>query len=282
MNRECSAPWRLRGMYGAEAGNVPSDRTHLDTILDPGSLSVVFQPIFEVGVGVPQLYALECLIRGPRDGNLERPVVLFEYVRRKRAEAAVDRACIETALAAAGTLPVCPRLSLNVHASTLGRDVGFPVFLLDRASVAGIPARTLVVEIVEHSPPLDVPSFRKALAALREAGVAIALDDVGLGQSNYKMILDVRPEIYKLDRYLVSGAWSDPYRQVILDSLARMVRRLEARAVAEGVETSRELVAVEAAGIDLIQGFLYSQPLTRPDLLAAGYLEGRAPVSSFA
>jgi EAL domain-containing protein (putative c-di-GMP-specific phosphodiesterase class I) len=52
---------------------------------------------------------------------------------------------------------------------------------------------------------------------------------VGLGQSNYKMILDVRPEIYKLDRYLVSGAWSDPYRQVILDSLARMVRRLEAR-----------------------------------------------------
>ena len=61
-----------------------------------------------------------------------------------------------------------------------------------------------------------------------------------------------------------------------------MVRRLEARAVAEGVETARELVAVEAAGIDLIQGFLYAQPLTAPDLLAAGYLEGRAPVASFA
>jgi EAL domain-containing protein (putative c-di-GMP-specific phosphodiesterase class I) len=80
----------------------------------------------------------------------------------------------------------------------------------------------------------------------------------------------------------VSGAWSDPYRQVILDSLARMVRRLEARAVAEGVETARELVAVEAAGIDLIQGFLFAQPLTGADLLAAGYLEGRAPVASFA
>jgi EAL domain-containing protein (putative c-di-GMP-specific phosphodiesterase class I) len=269
-------------MLGAEARTVPTDRTLLDTILDPGRLSVVFQPIFEVGAAAPQLYALECLIRGPRETNLERPVVLFEYVRRKRAESAVDRACIETALAAAGLLPFCPRLTLNVHASTLGRDIGFPVFLLDRAAAAGIPAQTLVVEIVEHSPPLDVPSFRKALAALREAGVAIALDDVGLGQSNYKMILDVRPEIYKLDRYLVSGAWSDPYRQVILDSLARMVRRLEARAVAEGVETARELVAVEAAGIDLIQGFLFSQPLTGTDLLAAGYLDGRAPVASFA
>ena len=269
-------------MYGAEARTVPTDGTLLDTILDPGRLSVVFQPIFEVGVGPPQLWALECLIRGPRETNVERPMVLFDYVRRKRAEAAVDRACVETALAAAGNLPVSPRLSLNVHASTLGRDLGFPAFLLDCASRAGIAAHSLVVEIVEHSRPMDVPSFRKALTALREAGVAIALDDVGLGESNYKMILDVRPDIYKLDRYLVSGAWSDPYKQVILDSLARMVRRLEARAVAEGVETARELIAVEAAGIGLIQGFLFAQPLTGPDLLAAGYLEGRAPVTSFA
>jgi EAL domain-containing protein (putative c-di-GMP-specific phosphodiesterase class I) len=261
---------------------VPADRTHLDALLDPGALSVVFQPIFEVGVGAPQLFALECLIRGPRETNLERPHVLFEYVRRKRAEAAVDRACVETALATAAQLPVCPRLSVNVHASTLGRDLGFPAFILERAAAEGIPHRGLIVEVVEHSPPLDVPSFRKALAFLREAGVLLALDDVGLGHSNYKMILDVRPDIYKLDRYLVSGAWNDPYRQVILDSLARMVRRLEARAVAEGVETPRELVAVEAAGIDLIQGFLYSKPLARPELLKAGYLEGRAPEAAFA
>jgi EAL domain-containing protein (putative c-di-GMP-specific phosphodiesterase class I) len=270
-------------MSGAKAGTVPTDRTLLDTILDPGRLSVVFQPIFEVTGTTPQLFALECLIRGPRETNVERPMVLFEYVRRKRAEAAVDRVCSETALVAAGLLPLRPpRLSLNVHASTLGRDAGFSAFLLEKAAAAGITPSTLIVEIVEHSPAVDVPSFRNALAALREAGVAIALDDVGLGESNYKMILDVRPQIYKLDGYLVSGAWSDPYKQVILDSLARMVRRLEARAVAEGVETARELVAVEAAGIDLIQGFLYSQPLTSAALLETGYLDGRAPVASLA
>ncbi len=256
---------------------MPTDSTLLDQILEPGRLSVVFQPMFEVGTSRPQLFALECLIRGPKDTNVERPNVLFDYVRRKRAEAAVDRACIATALAAASGLPGDPRLSLNVHASTLGRDPGFQSFLLDRARDARIDPTRLVVEIVEHSPPLDVPSFRRALTQLRDAGIAIALDDVGLGQSNYKMILDVRPEIYKLDRYLVSGAWADPYRQVILDSLARMVRRLEARAVAEGVENHHELVAVEAAGIDLVQGFLLARPLSRPDLLAAGFLMGRAP-----
>ncbi len=257
---------------------MPTEPTLLDAILEPGRLSVLFQPIFEVGLAKPQLYALECLVRGPRSTNAEQPTILFEYVRRKRAEAVVDRACVATALLEARPLADAPRLSINVHASTLGRDNGFPSFLLERTRGAGLDPHRLIVEIVEHSPPLDVPSFRTALYSLREAGVSIALDDVGLGQSNYKMILDVRPDIYKLDRYLVSGAWNDPYRQVILDSLARMVRRLEARAVAEGVETSQELVAVEAAGIDLVQGFLLSPPLSRGELLEAGFLAGRTPV----
>jgi EAL domain-containing protein (putative c-di-GMP-specific phosphodiesterase class I) len=267
-------------MCGAEAQTVPTEPMLLDLILEPGNLSVVFQPIFELGGMAPQLFGLECLIRGPRGTNGERPSVLFEYVRRKRAEAATDRACVGTALAEAGRLPAFPRLSVNVHASTLGRDPGFPAFLIDRATAAGIDPSRLVVEIVEHAPPLDVPGFRRALETLRSRRVSIALDDVGLGQSNYKMILDVRPDIYKLDRYLVSDAGSDPYRQVILDSLARMVRRLEARAVAEGVENTQELIAVQAAGIELVQGFLFCHPLPAEELLASGFLDGRRPAVS--
>jgi len=55
------------------------------------------------------------------------------------------------------------------------------------------------------------------------------------------------------------------------------VRRLEARTVAEGVESRDELVAVEAAGIDLVQGFLLARPLSRPDLLESGHLSATAP-----
>jgi EAL domain-containing protein (putative c-di-GMP-specific phosphodiesterase class I) len=255
---------------------VPVDGTLLDAILTPGRLSVVFQPIFEVEDG-PRLFGLECLIRGPQGTNAERPAVLFEYVRRKRAEAVTDRACVAAIFEAAADLPGDPLLSVNVHACTLGRDPGFPDHLLAHADSAGVAPSRLVVEIVEHAPPLDDPGFRRALAALRAAGIAVALDDVGLGQSNYKMILDVRPDIYKLDRYLVAGALADPYRQIILDSLARMVRRLEARAVAEGVEEHEELVAVESAGIGLVQGFLFARPLSRQALLEAGYLAGHVP-----
>jgi len=58
-----------------------------------------------------------------------------------------------------------------------------------------------------------------------------------------------------------------------------MVRRLGGRAVAEGVEDQHELVAVEAAGIDLVQGFFLARPVSRPEVLAAGYLAGSEPAT---
>lgn len=249
----------------------------LAAILTPGRLSVVFQPIFDVTNSEPRMYGVEALIRGPRGTNAEKPTVLFEYVRRRHEEAATDRACFATIFAEAALLPKHLLFSVNVHASTLGRDDGFAGFVADTAQANGLSSRNIVVEIVEHAPPFDVPGFRKALKELREAGFSIALDDIGLGQSNFRMVLDVRPEVYKLDRYLVDGAYSDPYRQVLLDTLGRMVNRLGARAVAEGIEDPRDLASIHAANIHLVQGFYFSRPLTRLDLVASGYLDGAAP-----
>ena len=254
-----------------------TDPILLDLILQPGGLRVMFQPIFAIDPQAPGLFGVECLIRGPDGTDAEHPDAMFEYVRRHRAEPVTDRACVAAILAEAGRLPSVPRVSFNVHAATLGRDVGFAAFILNRAMAARINPTRLILEIVEHAPPLDVPSFHTALDALREAEVTIALDDVGLGQSNYKMILDVRPQIYKLDRYLVTKAWNDSYRQVILDSLAKMISRLDARAVAEGVEDIQELIAVQAAGIELVQGFLLSNPLSSADLRSSGFLNGYRP-----
>ena len=79
--------------------------------------------IFEVGAQEPKLFGLECLIRGPGGTNGARPAVLFEYVRRKHAEAATDRACVAAALAEDGL--EC-RLSLPVRhpLEVLMKDVG--------------------------------------------------------------------------------------------------------------------------------------------------------------
>jgi EAL domain-containing protein (putative c-di-GMP-specific phosphodiesterase class I) len=245
----------------------------IEEILKPGGLSVAFQPIFEVSDGVRRLHAVEGLVRGPKHTNLENADVLFEYVRRRQEEAVVDRACDSAALKAARSLPSHVHLSLNVHASTLGRDLEFVPFLIQAAQTAGMDLARLVVEIVEHTPFWDGRNFRMALDRLRERGTRIALDDVGLGQSNYRMILDCRPDYFKIDRYFVQGVRSDFYRQAVLESVAMLARKFGGRVVAEGVEEALDLDAVTSLGIDLIQGFLFSPPRSADELLAGDLLE---------
>ena len=62
-----------------------------DLILAPEGLHTMFQPVFEIRKGRRTLFSVEALTRGPRGSGAERPDVLFDFVRRKRGEVAVDR-----------------------------------------------------------------------------------------------------------------------------------------------------------------------------------------------
>ncbi len=243
----------------------------MDRILEPGALSVRFQPVYEVHEHVMVGHYIECLIRGPQGTSAESPDILFEYARKKNREAEVDRRCLSMILESARTLAPHIRVGINVHASTLALDPGFVEFLGDETKRIGVEADRLVIEIVEHAPPWDVGAFRRALEALRDLGAAIALDDVGLGHSNFMMILECRPNYFKIDRYFVHGARTDMYRQAVLASVAQLALPFAARVVAEGVETEGDLEAVRHAGINLVQGYLFGQPspetspaITRP------------------
>ena len=252
----------------------------LDQILSHDGLSVAFQPVVELTGGSLKLHSLECLTRGPRDSNAARADVMFEYVRRKRVEPLVDRACVFTALRTAAKLPGAPRLSVNAHASTLGRDPEFPTAVRAMADATGIETSRLTVEIIEHAHGWDGVTFDRALASLRAMGVQIALDDVGLGHSNYRMILDTRPDYLKIDRYFVHGAHSDVQRRAVLESIAQLALRLGARVVGEGVEAASDLLPLHEFGIELAQGYLFAPPLAVDELIDSGWLLDAAVPSS--
>lgn len=232
----------------------------LDDILAPLALSTVFQPIVAFHGDRPTLHGYEALTRGPHGTHAEGANVLFEYVRLKRAEPTVDRACVLSALRAARAFPVCPTLSLNVHASTLGQDEHFGALLLDTAAMNGFEPEQLVVEIVEQSSLWNSAGFARALDGIRGAGIAVALDDFGVGHSNFQFLVDIRPDYVKIDRCFVAGCHKDPVRRAVLRSIAELARAVGATVVAEGVETPAELAVVRDAGISLVQGYLLSPP----------------------
>ncbi|HMG34203.1 MAG TPA: EAL domain-containing protein [Blastocatellia bacterium] len=249
-------------------------RTLLDRILAPSGLRILFQPIFKVYGTTLTLHSLECLARGPKDTNIEPASVLFEYVRRKREEVLVDRVCVGAVMREASKLPGEPPLSINVHASTLGRDHRFTDFIVESAASFGISISRLTVEIVEHVTFSDGFVFLNAIEEMRRAGIKIALDDIGLGQSNYRMALYCKPDYFKVDSYFVKGSHNDVYRRGILESVLHLAQKFTANVVVEGVETVEDLATVTELGIDLVQGFLFAPPMPTDELGSSHLLSG--------
>lgn len=238
----------------------------LNRILQPGGITPVYQPVFRVTNGTLEVFAIECLARGPKGTNFESAGVLFEYVRLKREESLVDRACIVAALRGASSLAGTLRFAVNVHASTLGRDHGFIPFLRTTAAATGITFDRLTIDIVEHAPPWDGVSFLAAVQQLRDLGAHIALDDVGLGQSNFKMLLDVEPDYLKVDRYFVDGCANDPRRRAVIHALGELAGQFDAEIIAEGVTNDADQQALQELGVTLMQGFHFAEPVTAAEL----------------
>ncbi|MCL4818727.1 MAG: EAL domain-containing protein [Vicinamibacteria bacterium] len=229
-------------------------RPRLESLLSPGALRTFFQPVVELAGA--RVHYVEALTRGPENTSFERADVLFDYARLCRSEALVDRACVAAVCAAARRLPARTHFGLNVHASTLASDPDFLAHLSDNLLLRDIEPERLVVEIVEHAPRFSGPLLAEALDSLRRIGVRLALDDVGSGESNYRMMLEVQPDYLKLDRVIVQGCDADDRRAAVIESLVLLGRRFGARVVAEGVETAPELLAIERLGVGLVQGYL--------------------------
>ena len=238
----------------------------MDRLLGPGGIRPVMQPLYDLSRGTPVPWAVECLSRGPAGSAAEPANLLFEYVRFRKREADVDKICIQTALRAASALRGDVRVNLNVHASTVARNPSFAPWLLRQAFDTGIAPSRLVLELVEHVPTPESDGLIRTLAHLRGAGVKIAVDDVGMGMSTLRLIVEVAPDLIKIDRFFIAGANSDPRKRAVISSMVELARNIGAAVVALGSESPNQLALVFSLGVRLVQGFGLCEPLPVDEL----------------
>jgi EAL domain-containing protein (putative c-di-GMP-specific phosphodiesterase class I) len=100
---------------------------------------------------------------------------------------------------------------------------------------------------------------------LRERGVRLAVDDTGAGYASLNHVLQLRPDIIKLDRSLVSHVPIDPARRALVTALVLLALELGSSVTAEGVETPLELTTLATLGVDHAQGYLLSAPTTKTE-----------------
>lgn len=235
-------------------------QTLLHEVLADGGLTTLFQPIFEYAPEGRSLFAVEALSRGPHGSNAERADVLFEYVRRKGKEIDVDRACTLAALKAAASSSLDCAISINVHATTLESDDSWVEFLRQACTTHDVPLSRLILEIVEQQKFWDERRFFRTIEQLRALNVRIAVDDVGLGYSNYRLLIEIHPEFVKIDRYFVTSSGQKPHARAAIESIQLLAERLGGSVIAEGVESDGDLRTLRSLGIRLLQGFHLAPP----------------------
>ena len=192
---------------------------------------------------------------------------MFAIAERADHVAQLSRHVAEVALAAACDWPGDVRLSLNVTPVDLA-DRGFARDFTAMVAASGFPADRLTVEITEQALLADLEGVAPTLAALRTAGMRIALDDFGGGFCNFRYLKLLALDTLKLDRSMVEGIDSDSRDRAVLRAIVALARALDLSVIAEGVETPAQRAVAAEEGCTVFQGFLGAKPLAPADFLA--------------
>jgi EAL domain-containing protein (putative c-di-GMP-specific phosphodiesterase class I)/DNA-binding response OmpR family regulator len=222
-------------------------RGRLATMLADHGYHMVFQPVVDLRGG--RVVGYEALARFD-DGTA--PDTLVSLASSVGMGAAVEGALVQAAVAEAAMLPSDCWLAVNVSAgfAQSGPELGEMLSMLRRPAV---------VELTEHEPVTDYSRLRAALVSL-PPGTTVAVDDAGAGYASFSHVLQLRPQLVKLDRAWVAGIDGDEVRQALVGAFVSFAERAGCQLVAEGIETHNELRTLEGLGVGLGQGYLLGRP----------------------
>lgn len=226
---------------------------NLAQVLSTGQIHAVYQPIKNLQTG--STFAHEALARGPV-GPLHSPAALFQQANEQGLLFTLELACRAAALRQKPPGTLC----LNVDPRTL-QDPSFTRGMTAQVlTMLGVSPYEVIFEVTERIAISDYALFRRTLEHYRSQGYRIAIDDVGAGYSNLRLVAEAQPEIIKIDQGLVRGLSHARARRAAVSALVRMAEESGAAAVAEGIEGEDDLAAVRDLGVSLGQGYLLGRP----------------------
>lgn len=132
----------------------------------------------------------------------------------------------------------------------------------------GLPGTCLSIEVTESVLVSDFDKTSALLTQLRGLGIKIALDDFGIGYSSMAYLKWLPASILKVDRSFVQNVPGSEADSRILKALIAMAKSLDLEVIVEGIETLEQAKLCRELGADMLQGYLFSKPLSPEDFAA--------------
>lgn len=192
------------------------------------------------------------------DAKLLRPDILFGMAAHSKVALELDQLCMGLGIAGAVDLP--GKLMVNILPRNLMH--------IERLTHLLTPRGNLVFEISESEGVTNPALMQKVRDYVSKIKCSIAADDFGKGHASIERVINLRPELIKIDRSLLEKIHLDGAKRIFVEGIIKAAKLVNATVLAEGIETWAEAEVVQKMGIDLIQGFLLHRPQPLEQIVA--------------
>lgn len=232
------------GPQAAQHTHRESVRAEIEDIIEHQRFHIVFEPVVHLPSG--SVIGYEALTRFT-DGT--PPDRRFDAAQNVGLGSRLEAVCARQAILDAARLPSHAWVSVNFS----------PASVVDGAAAEVVrdATRQVIIEITEHN---EIENYAAVRHAIGECGnVLVAVDDAGSGFASLRHILELEPDIIKLDLALVRDIDTDPARQALAAGMRHFAALTGTTLIAEGVETEAEARAIRQLGVELAQGYLFGR-----------------------
>ncbi|HEX6095052.1 MAG TPA: EAL domain-containing protein [Thermoanaerobaculia bacterium] len=219
-------------------------------------ITTLFQPI--VRAKESTVFGYEILTRGPSNSSFRNSDMLFSFAREAKLAWALEAIALEGAMRRLRQVDFADRkFLLNLEAEMFGES---EFRIHEMVTFFAENKGHFVFELTERAAIEDYAQFRELLNEFRDKGIEVAIDDAGSGYASLEAIAALSPDYLKITKGLVSTLAEEPIKQDLVRMLVDLAGKINAKTIAEGIETQEEYETCRELGIDLLQGYYLAHP----------------------
>lgn len=234
----------------------------LDEMVAGRMVHTAFQPVIDLASRMP--IGWEALGRCDHPVIGPSPLAVFQMAEKHQRSTEISSLFRDVAIEESVHLPRKALLFVNTHPDEI-TDALLDEIIQLQSRLQN--EQQLVLEVHEGA-VTDIDEMKRIRDGLQARGIGLAYDDFGAGQARLMELVEVPPDFIKLDVRLVRDIDTSSLRQGLIVALIRIMRDLNIKVLAEGVETEGEALCCQQIGCQYAQGYLFGRPVPVDQIVA--------------
>jgi len=270
-------------IYNVDDIEMPFERSasqsyvRINHALENDDFTILFQPISKINELQEKWTHYEVLIRMLNDNNsLITPNRFLPAAERYNLINKIDRwvfkTCIKKLEENTQLLNNVNTLSVNISGASLCEPsyLKYVNSIFDQYEVA---PEKICFEITETVAVSNLSEANNFISRLRDLGCKFALDDFGTGFSSFENLKYLTVDYVKIDGIFIRDLQTNKIDYEMVHSLHKIAKLMNIETIAEYVESDETLSTLKEIGVDYVQGYAISKPLTLDQVLKANFEE---------